>query len=146
MQRYFKLRPSGLLAFLLVLLSLFALVSLWLLPLPTALKLALTVILLTWGGYCLLLGAYLRLGRSCVAFRLDNSEEIVLVLRNGIHMPGRLSPDCLVTPYLVILNVVLSERRGTHSLLVMPDTMGADSFRHLRIALRWGDKANQLAI
>jgi hypothetical protein len=29
--------------------------------------------------------------------------------------------------------------------LVLPDTMGDESFRRLRIALKWGDKADQVA-
>jgi hypothetical protein len=51
-----------------------------------------------------------------------------------------------VTPSLVILNVVLKEQRGRRSLLILPDTMGAESFRRLRVALKWGDKADQVAM
>ena len=80
-----------------------------------------------------------------MALRLEGQEENVLVLRSGRHLSGRLSADSLVTPSLVILNVALKEQRKTRSLLIMPDTMGAESFRHLRVALKWGDKANQAA-
>ncbi len=146
MQRHYKLRPSRFLVLLIVLLCVAALVSLWLLPLSTPVLLALTAVVLCWGGYCLLLDANLRMGHSCVAFRLEDSEEIVLVLRSGSHLSGRLSPDSLVTPYLVILNVVLKEQRGGRSLLILPDAIGAESFRRLRVALRWGDKSDQPAI
>jgi len=67
----------------------------------------------------------------------------MLVLRNGSHIPGRLLPDSLVTSYLVILNIVLNEQRGRRSLLIMPDAMGAESFRRLRVVLRWGEKADK---
>ena len=112
---------------------------------PFAGLLVLTLIVLCWAAYYLLLDANLSRGRSCVAFRLEGQDEIVLVLRSGTHLSGRVSADSLVTPFLVILNVALKERRGRRSLLVMPDTMGAESFRHLRVALKWGDKTDQAA-
>lgn len=146
MQRYYKLRPSRFLALLFLLLCVISLVLLWLLPLPTLVLLVLTAVVLCWGGYCLLLDANLHLGNSCVAFRMEDSEEIVLVLRSGRHLPGRVAPDSLVTHYLVILNVVLSEQHGGRSLLILPDAIGVESFRRLRVALRWGDKAGQPAI
>lgn len=145
MQRYFKLRPSRLLAALLFLVSALSLVSLWLLPLPMPVMFALTAAILYGMGSCLLRDAGLRGARSCVAFRLEDREQIVLVLRNGLHLPGRISADSLVTPYLVLLNVALSEQRGERRLRIMPDAMGPDSFRRLRVALRWGDRPAQVA-
>lgn len=145
MQRYFKLRPSRLLAALLSLVSVLSLVSLWLLPLPMPVMSALTAAILYGVGSCLLRDAGLRRTHSCVAFRLEDREQIVLVLRNGMHLPGRISPDSLVTPYLVLLNVALSEQRGERSLRIMPDAMGPDSIRRLRVALEWGDRSAQAA-
>jgi toxin CptA len=145
MQLNYKLRPSRFLALLFSLLCALSLVSIWALPLPAAGLLALMLVVLCWTGYFLLRDASLRMGHSCVAFRLEGQEEIVLVLRSGTHLSGRVSVDSLVTPFLVILNVALKERRGRRSLLVMPDTMGAESFRRLRVALKWGDKADQVA-
>jgi toxin CptA len=146
MQRSFKLRPSRLLALYFLILCAVALISLWLLPLPMLLLTAMSVIVLYWGGYCLLLHANLRMAHSCIAFRLEDRDDIVLVLRNGRHLPCRLSPDSLVTPYLVILNVVLNEQRGKRSLLILPDAIGSESFRRLRIALKWGDASSQVVI
>jgi toxin CptA len=146
MQRHFKLRPSRFLALLFFFLCVASLVSLWLLPLPTLVLFALTVVVLCWIGYSLLFDANLRMGHSCVAFRLEESDTIVLVLRNGRHLSGRVSADSLVTPYIVILNVVLSEQRSGRSLLILPDVMGMGSFRRLRVVLRWGDQADQATV
>ena len=143
MQRHFKLRPSRTLAVFFSLLCLSALISAWALPLRSLVLLVLTLIALCWSGYCLLFYASLRMTGSCVAFRLESSEEIVLVLRNGSHLMCRLSGDSLVTPYIVILNVVLNEQQGGRSVLILPDAMGKESFRRLRVALRWGDTVNQ---
>ena len=145
MQLNYKLRPSRSLALLFFLLCVASLVSIWLLPLPAAVLLAITLVMMGWTGYWLLLDANLRMGHSCVTFRLEGQEEIVLVLRSGRHMHGRISSDSLVTPYLVILNVVLKERRGRRSLLVLPDSMSKESFRRLRVSLKWGNKTDQVA-
>jgi hypothetical protein len=143
MRRHYRLRSSRLLIFLLLLLAAGALVCLWLLPLPVPVLLFVTVFVSCWTGYHLLLDARLRLGRSCVAFRLEEEGKIVLVLRNSWHLQGRTLQGSLVTPYLVILNVVLDEHRGRRNLLILPGAMSADSFRRLRVELRWGDGASQ---
>lgn len=145
MQRYYTLCPSRRLALLFILLCFASLAASWSLPLPTLWRLLLTVVVLWWVGYHLLLDANLRLQHSCVAFRLEEKDEIVLVLRNGRHVPCKVSRDSLVTPWLVILNVLLSEQRGRRSLVILPDAVAADSFRRLRVVLKWSDKAAQAA-
>ncbi len=145
MQRHFKLRPSRALALSLSILCLSALVSIWSLPFSALTLSVLSLVVLSWSGYCLGLHAGLRMGNSCVALRLEEGDEIVLVLRNGSHLMCRLCGDSLVTPYIVILNAAMNGRRGGRSVLIMPDAIGAESFRRLRVILRWGDVANQAA-
>ena len=144
-QRYYTLRPSRLLVLTLLCLCAAALASIWKLPSHQLLLFLLSIAALAWTGYHLSLDARLRLQHSCVAFRLEGEGDIVLVLRNGRHVPCRLSADSLVTPYLVILNVALNEQRSGRSLLILPDSMGAERFRRLRVALKWGDKPDQAA-
>lgn len=143
MQRHFKLRPSRTLTVFLFTLCLLALVSIWSLPFPASVLLVLTLIVLGWGGYRVLFDAGLRMEISCVAFRQEDSKGIVLVLRNGSHLTFSLSGDSLVTPYVVILNVARNEQHGGRSVVIMPDTMGAESFRRLRVLLRWGGADSQ---
>jgi toxin CptA len=140
MQRHYTLRSSRLLALSLSLLCIVSLALAWSQPLPTAGSIILTLLVLGWGGYHLAL-SNLRLQHSCVAFRLE--AGVVLVLRNGRHVPCEMARDSLVTPWLVILNVKLIEQRAARSLVLPPDAMDAQSFRRLRVALRWGDRAVQ---
>lgn len=139
MQRHFKLRPSRFLAALLLIVCCASLVSLWTLPLPTMVLFALTLLVLVWGGYCVSRYALLRADDSCVAFRLEEDSGVVLVLRNGSHLMCRLCNDSLVTSGMVILNAKVHEQRGGRSVLIFPDAMGGDSFRRLRVALKWGE-------
>jgi toxin CptA len=144
MQRHYRLRPSRFLTLLLVILCVAPLVSSWSAQLPFPWLPVLAIVVLLWGGYYQLSHAALRKGHSCVAFRLEDDCGIVLVLRNGRHLSGRISPDSLVTPYFIIVNVMGNERGDGRSLLIMPDTMGAESFRRLRVVLRWGARADHL--
>jgi hypothetical protein len=146
-QRHYRLRRSRSLALLLSLLCVAVLAVLTQLPLSTAALLPAAAAILYWTGHCLLFDAYLRMGNSCAAFRLEGGDEIVLLLRSGSHVPGRISPDSLVTPYLVILNVILGEQRSrVRSVLILADAMEADSFRRLRVALRWSGRSDQVAV
>ena len=142
-QRYYKLRPSGILTLFLFLFCMVSLLVLWQLPLPMPVLFVLSVAVSWWCGYRWMLDASLRLGHSCVAFRLENCEDVVLMQRNGRHLAGRVCADSLVISYFVILNVTPNGERRVRSLLILPDVMGGRSFRHLRVALRWGDKAIQ---
>ncbi len=146
MQRHYRLRRSRSLVLLLILLCVVVLAVLTQLTLPTAAFLAAAAAILYWTGHCLLFDAYLRMGNSCAAFRLEGGDEIVLLLRGGGHLPGRILPDSLVTPYFVILNVILGGQRRVRSVLILADAMEADSFRRLRVALRWGDRSGQAAV
>jgi len=142
-QRFFTLRPSRLLVLLIILLCLSSLAMLWLLPLPTTALLFMTMLLPGWCGHKLWRDAALRLPQSVEAFRLEEKDAAVLMLRNGKKLQCRVCPDSLVTPGLVILNVALGERRTVRSLMILPDAMGRADFRRLRVLLRWGETPDQ---
>lgn len=148
MQRHstYTLRPSRRLALLFSLLAAVALAASWLLPLPWPVLLGLSGTIIVWASYRLNHDARLRMQDSCVAFRLEEEETVMLVLRSGRHVPGTLSATSLITPFLVILNVKLQTRRVNRSLVLLPDCMGRQSFRRLRVALRWGGDSAQSTV
>lgn len=138
MQRHYTLRPSRRLILLLATLCILSLLILGNLArlqyFVIGSMLAISCILL----YVLMRDASLRLRHSCVAIRLEEEDKIVLVLRDGRHLSGRLLQNSLVTPHMVLLNIALADRRGRRSLLILPDGMKTEAFRRLRVALRWG--------
>lgn len=88
-------------------------------------------------AYVLARVALLRSSSSCVALRLDGSG-VGMELRDGRSMVVRLGPDCLVTPWLIVLALISEDERTTRWLLILPDSLSAESFRALRVWLRWG--------
>jgi hypothetical protein len=67
--------------------------------------------------------------------RADGGWEVTTA-RNGT-MAGDLRPDNLVLPWLTVLNFKLADERR-RSLLLLSDNVAADTFRRLRVRLRFG--------
>lgn len=134
-QSHFLLRASSMLAVLLMLLFMCVLFLVFLLePMWSSAVL---------GGFVLVAFAYigardarLLLVHSVVAFRLERENRITLIYRSGRHTDGIVTSDSLVTPFLILLHVK-QEGMSNRIVVVMPDSMGGEAFRRLRVQLRW---------
>ena len=74
---------------------------------------------------------------SVVRFELGPGSACRLRRRNGIVIEGRVTESTIVTGLLVVI-VVTSNRRWTAARLpVMPGMIDAETFRALRVRLRW---------
>ena len=73
--------------------------------------------------------------RSCIALVYGKHRHIALELRDGEQISGEVCADTLVSPWLVLLNVVTAGH-GRRSLLLFSDAMPADGHRRLRVLLR----------
>lgn len=108
-----------------------------LLTLPLWAKLGLASVLLVSLGYYLRRDAWLSAPDSCIGLVLEH-DAAILLLRDGSQLRGRIEPDSLVMPLLTVLRLRLSERRSTRSVTILPDGMERESFRQLRVWLKWG--------
>lgn len=77
----------------------------------------------------------LSLPKSCIAFTIETANAVNIIQRNGQNLTGVISAGSLVTPFLIILNVALSEN-GSRNIVLLPDSMESNSFRQLRVLLR----------
>lgn len=136
MQNYFHLNSSRTLAVLLLSIHAIALLALLLLPVLIWAKGAALFCLLFSLAYCLRRHAWLSLPGSCVAFRLEKLH-IVLIGRDGRQTVGRVLGDSVVTPFAAILRVLPENAHFARSVVIFPDAIAAESFRTLRVALRW---------
>jgi toxin CptA len=137
MSQHFKFSPSFHLAVMLCMAHGAFLMVLPLLALPFWSRLMLAAVALFSLAYYLRRDAWLRAPYSCVELALEGSDA-VLKLRNGVQLRGGIAHGSLVTPYLTMLNVSLPEWHRTRSVIILPDSMAKDSFRQLRVWLRWG--------
>lgn len=112
-------------------------VTLVFVPIPEIACCLLLVILLLSALYFVLRDARLILPKAIVAMSLEGSR-IVLFNRAGEELEGKLLPSSLIMPQIVILNIVLPNYLGRKNVVLMPDSMDADTFRQLRVLLKWG--------
>lgn len=69
---------------------------------------------------------------------LHGRRDGSLAVRSGDDwVEARLLPDSTVLPWLVVLRYRLPDARGPGARVVLPDSLPADDFRHLRVWLRW---------
>lgn len=137
MQRLFVIKPSHLLMLLIVCAHALVMGVLFFISLPTFALIMLLAVLAASMVYYILRDAALRSDSACVALRLEDGQ-VVLINRKGEESSGNLRTSSVVTPHFVMLNIGLPDQRRGRSLLVLPDSMDADSFRRLRVMLRYG--------
>lgn len=72
---------------------------------------------------------------AVVAFRVGEGGAVTAELRSGRILEGRVAGETVAHPALVILRIVTEAGRRT--TLIAPDTLDPETFRRLRLRLRW---------
>lgn len=114
------------------------------LTLPWQIKLLLVVAVVLSAAYAVYGYGLLLLPWSGVALMVNAKNELQITRRNGVQLSDLLvCADSVVTPYLTIVryhpkNAPMLRRIFTARLIIMPDAIDAESYRQLRVWLRWG--------
>ena len=137
MQRQFNFQPSLYLATALIAMHGAALAALLSLAWPFWTQVALGFLLLANMLHHLWRNAWLFAPSSAVTLLLDG-DRIVLTSRSGEQVAGKMLPDSLITPLLTVLNVLPQDAYLARSVIILPDSLDAESFRQLRVCLKWG--------
>jgi toxin CptA len=87
-------------------------------------------------AYALYGPALLRTRNSIVAAVLKDDGFLIQTGRGTWHA-AVLQDSSFVAPYLTILNVQIPGWRFTRHIVILPDRMDAETFRQLRVWLRW---------
>jgi toxin CptA len=133
----FAINASRLLAIFILLGHSIAIGALMFVPIPKVAFYFLEIVLILSATYYWLRDAKLILPGSWIALRLED-DCIVLFNRNGSEFTGKLLASSFITPHLVILQVSLPDYRLKQNVVLMADSMDAESFRKLRVAVKWG--------
>jgi len=137
MSHYFQFYPSRLLALCIFIGHAIAISALFFIPIPLGALVLLLFVLIWSATHYVLRDARLALDESLVGLRLEE-DHVVLFSSNGDERMGKLLCSSVVTPFVVILNIALPGRRWRQNVVLMPDSLNAESFRQLRVALKWG--------
>lgn len=133
----FALAPSRRLGWMLAGAHLAAAAVLFALPLPAWANAGLILLLAFSLFHYVRRYARLSAPDAIVAVSLA-ADGATLFRRDGGQVSGRLSGDSVATPYLSVLNVRPQGARFAQGIVVLPDSLDAESFRRLRVWLRWG--------
>lgn len=79
-----------------------------------------------------------RLGADAVlALRIERDGVLRLHIRKNGWREGELLGSSYVSSFLTVINVRLPGERRMRSVVLLPDTIGAEDYRRLRVWLRW---------
>lgn len=137
-------KPSVLLFTLILVVGVAAGAILILLTLPWLIKYSLLLILLASTAYVIAGRVLLLFPWSIVALNITAKNELLLMRRDGVKLSGlQVLKESVVHPYLTVLHytdidAAWLRRCWPQQLLILPDAVAAESFRALRVWLRWG--------
>jgi toxin CptA len=131
------LRPSPLLFVLLAGMHGFAAAILLVLPIPLWFKMAAVAILLASFVFYAWRDALRSVSHAIRAVRL--SPECACSVQSGQAewAEAKLLDSSFVAPYLTVLNLRIAGNRLARHVVILPDAVDPDSFRKLRVLLRW---------
>ncbi|MBM3351324.1 MAG: hypothetical protein FJY53_06015 [Betaproteobacteria bacterium] len=142
-------KPSRILRIAVIALTMGAGAILILLELRWQIKLFLLIMLSASVVYTWRWG-WLNLPWSIVALSISRQHELTVHQRDGKVLEDvQVLESSVVHPYLVVIHY----RHGKHGflagigvkqLLILPDALGADEFRRLRVWLLWGRRRDSL--
>lgn len=130
-------KPSYWLAAILSLVHLATASLLWLLTLPWGIKAIIVVILIISLIYYLKQDALLTANNAVVAFALSDEMQCIVTTKSGKSMACSVMSNTFVAPYLIVLNLKLTETFFACSVVILPDSIDVEEFRQLRVWLRW---------
>jgi toxin CptA len=112
-------------------------------------KLMLSIFILSAVIYTVCQYGLLLLPWSYIALNVSSSNQLQLVRRDGKHIDVRVCSDSVVTPYLTVVNCQVTDaplvtRLLPPRLVILPDALDAESYRQLRVWLRWGKTGDGL--
>lgn len=134
---HLTLKPSRRLAILLTVAHAMSLPVLWVLP-QSSIYLIAPSLLLAWSCFHSLRKSALLLAHSSVTgLQFDESGVCRFQSRDGDWQEATLLPSSSVFSWLVVLNFNVTPFWKGRRAVILADSTDAESFRKLRVMLRW---------
>ncbi|MEO8442027.1 MAG: protein YgfX [Betaproteobacteria bacterium] len=137
------LKPSRLLAAIVLLAHAAAIAVVLIVELPQWLKVVAIALLFAQCVAVVRRQAFLMGATAATAIEITSDHRINVETRAAGWCEYEVLGSTYVTPYLTVLNLRQSDTRVARHVLLLPDSLNADDFRKLRVWLRWKeDSAN----
>jgi len=132
-----RLGPSRLLAAVLAGAHVVAGAALWLAPVPVTYALACSVVLSVHLVWVVRRHALRTDDRALINLDLTDDGSVSVCTRAGLLRAYRVAGSTFVSPLLTVLSLRSETAPWTRRVLIPADSVDPDSFRRLRVWLRW---------
>ena len=132
-----RLGPSRLLATVLAGAHIVAGAALWLAPVPVIYALVCSVVLSVHLVWVVRRHALRTDDRALINLDLTDDGSVSVCTRAGLRRAYHVAGSTFVSPRLTVLNLRSETAPWTRHVLIPVDSVDADSFRRLRVWLRW---------
>jgi toxin CptA len=132
------LKPSRRLAAVLIAAHTAAAFTLVPLALPAWAKAGLALLVAASLGYALYRHAWLRGAGSVTAIEILEHDRVAVETRSGVRHEARVLGTTYVSPGLCVVNLRVEGRLCARHAVILSDRVDAETFRRLRVWLRWG--------
>ncbi|MGB8338508.1 MAG: protein YgfX [Burkholderiales bacterium] len=112
-------------------------IVIWLLPPPIVWRALLSLPIVASLIFYLLRDAFKLLRHSLVAIKWLPDGTLELQNKMGEWIPASLRPGSFVAPYLTTLAYRPDQKYFNRYLIILSDMLDAETFRELRVHLRW---------
>jgi len=112
-------------------------------------KFSLIVVIMLYAIYVVCRYGLLLLPWSHLALSVNAKNALQITRRDGLQLSDlSICADSVVTPYLTVIrfqqkNATMISRIFCSQLIILPDAIDAESYRQLRVWLRWGNNSNK---
>src|SRR5690606_26774323 len=107
------------------------------LALPVVVKLIITLLLAGSLYYYLRRYVWLTSPRSIVALHLMGKNSCRIKTHADEYIDTIIDTSTFVASYMTVLSLRKEQTRYYYTVVILPDSIDADSFRRLRVWLRW---------
>lgn len=155
---HLSLHPSRQLAWIIGLASLLGCIILLLFPIHLAIRIPVILLIIVSAVHSVRRHALIASAQSITHVSLNHESKLQLTLKDGTKLEVKVLDSSFIAAYLTVLNMqVLNiqnvdiqspEKKGLKlrnlqtgskiNLILLPENVDADSFRQLRVWLRWG--------
>lgn len=140
-------KPSMIFSTLFTLMGVAACCIVMLLAMPSQIKLILILMIIMSAVYAVLKYGLLSLPSSYIILKVDSKNQLQLIRKDGKTLNMNVEADSTVTLYLTVLNSRVEDASWLqglfgHALIIFPDAINAESYRQLRVWLRWSNQRN----
>jgi toxin CptA len=132
-----RLGPSRLMVAVLGGAHLVAAAALWLAAVPLVYALVCSVALAVHLAWVVRRDALRADSHALIEMDVNDDGSVFACTRAGVRREYRVSGSSFVSPLLAVLNLRIEGRRWTRHILIAADSVDAESFRRLRVWLRW---------